>query len=377
MLSAITGLPGYYCGWMGKDTGSWHHQQCPPHQAPNLKCKSFAPDSGWPNAFPACARPCTGLVSANETIPGCVSSNPPHFKAGLANVPRGWFYGLPCYRQALTPIHVHSPKDPDTNADGYKRNATLNAVSRPVEKKYIVFDHSGNQTRLIFSPATGYPIQCPRFGNPSEVDNGGLGIEWKTKTRHFYKDCQIFFDGLVEKPEDQETGEESEMHEDTEELNALLYSDEDSSDDHECSCEEEISTGHSPSKMTGHMKQEVASAEEVASSGGGNCKRKRLLDDVYSASSLMDTASSGKPNGSSEYEDDAESCCGESKIHGEEFSSLPTNKRLKREKIRETVNILQNIIPGGKDMDAILVLDEAIQYLRSLKLKAKSLGESL
>jgi len=54
--------------------------------------------------------------------------------------------------------------------------------------------------------------------------------------------------------------------------------------------------------------------------------------------------------------------------------SLSGNKRMKRERIRETVNILQGIIPGVRGKDAMVVLDETIHYLKSLKLKAMALG---
>ncbi|PIA46493.1 hypothetical protein AQUCO_01500203v1 [Aquilegia coerulea] len=350
---------------MGKDTASWFHQQCPPHQAPSLNCTNVVPDSTWPKVLPDCANP-TRLVS-NETIPGYAGSKSSHSKTGLANGPQGWFYGLPRYRQALTHIPDCAPKELNAHPEGYNGDITSEAASRPPEKKFIVFDHSGNQTRLIYSPGTDYPNQCPVVQNPIAFDNHSLQIEeWRIKNGLLYGGSPVSFNGIDEKREYIETVEESEMHEDTEELNALLYSDEE--DEWDCECDEEVSTGHSPSKMTSHIKLEKnASAEEVASSGGCHPKRKRLHDEEYSASSLVDTASSGKPSGSSESEDDAESSCG-----GSRFDSLPVNKRLKREKIRETVNILQDIIPGGKDMDAIYVLDEAIQYLRSLKLKAKS-----
>ncbi|KAL5705892.1 hypothetical protein ACHQM5_024124 [Ranunculus cassubicifolius] len=355
---------------MGKDFASWMHQQCPPHDAPNLNCTSFAPDSEWPKALPECANS-TRLVS-NETKPRYTRYQMPHAKTSPTNEPSGWFYGLPRYRQALTPAPDCSPKKLNTsNPEGYSKDATRDAMppSR-TEKKFLVFDHSENQTRLICSPGTVYPNQCLNSGNLKAFDDNGDGIdEWKTKAVHLNEANPMSVQ------ENRGSEEESEMHEDTEELNALLYSDED--DESESYCEEEASTGHSPSKTTNNYPrvEAKANAEEVASSGNAHLKRKRLPVEEGSSSSLMDTASSGNRN---ECEDDAESSCGESSNHrGEMVSSVPGNKRQKREKIRETVSILQSIIPGGKDMDAMYVLDEAIHYLRSLKLKAKSLGESL
>lgn len=57
-----------------------------------------------------------------------------------------------------------------------------------------------------------------------------------------------------------------------------------------------------------------------------------------------------------------------------ESGSLSGNQRSSKEKIRETISILESIIPDGKGKVTIVVIDEAIHYLRSLKDKAKALG---
>ncbi|KAL9997763.1 putative transcription factor bHLH family [Helianthus debilis subsp. tardiflorus] len=106
---------------------------------------------------------------------------------------------------------------------------------------------------------------------------------------------------------------------------------------------------------------------EVASSGGPTKKRKRE-DKGNIENVLEDTASSGKSgincssNGAFNDESDG-------------FSSDGNNKRIRKEKIKETINLLQNLIPGDKNgKNAIMVIDEAIHYLRTLKVKAKALG---
>ena len=48
----------------------------------------------------------------------------------------------------------------------------------------------------------------------------------------------------------------------------------------------------------------------------------------------------------------------------------------KRDRVRQTLRILESIIPGAEGKDPLLVIDEAIDYLKILKLKAKSLGVS-
>lgn len=172
-------------------------------------------------------------------------------------------------------------------------------------------------------------------------------------------------------------GTESEMHEDSEEIDALLYSD---SDDY--TIEEEPGTGQSPMKcITG---------EEVASTTV-HAKKRRLGIDLDA--SLIDTATSARCcdyNNSNNRLDcsDAESSCvgggeeretmegeGEEREHedGSEKSDC-IDMNLKRKKIQETVCLLRRIIPGGKGKDAATILDEAISYLKSLKLKAKALG---
>lgn len=172
-------------------------------------------------------------------------------------------------------------------------------------------------------------------------------------------------------------GTESEMHEDSEEIDALLYSD---SDDYVI--EEEPGTGQSPMRYV--------TGEEVASTTI-HPKKRRIGIDLDA--SLIDTATSAKccdNNYCSNRLDcsDAESSCvggGEARetLKGgreaeeneescEKSDCIDVN--LKRKKIQETVCLLRHIIPGGQGKDAATILDEAISYLKSLKLKAKALG---
>ncbi|KAL5982358.1 hypothetical protein ACLOJK_016429 [Asimina triloba] len=150
-------------------------------------------------------------------------------------------------------------------------------------------------------------------------------------------------------------GDRSDMHEDTEELDALLCSDDED--------DEEMSTGHSPSEVAGCSSEGEYDSKAQAASSTPPTKRKRIDDEIDPL--LMDTATSGKTRGRGD---------------GAEFSnvkgSIPSSisKRLRAKKIRETVSLLRSIIPGGKGKDAATVLDEAIQYLKSLGLKAKAVG---
>ncbi|RZR85951.1 hypothetical protein BHM03_00013030 [Ensete ventricosum] len=156
--------------------------------------------------------------------------------------------------------------------------------------------------------------------------------------------------------------EVEEMHEDSEEIDALLYSDSDDDDSRE---EEDASTGHSPIGPTTGSSSEVASSIFPV-------KRKRLDEDEPD-DLLMDTATSGGHHGDN---------CGldfknKHRIEGGNLSCVREDqdrKRLKRERILETVSALRRIIPGGEGKDAATIIDEAICYVKSLKLKAKDLG---
>jgi len=100
------------------------------------------------------------------------------------------------------------------------------------------------------------------------------------------------------------------------------------------------------------------------------------LSDGYGVVSVLDTACSYKPKRSFDCEDDAESRCtgGKNLDLGEKFVSMVGNKRSREDKIRETVRIMQNIVPSVKGNAVIAILDEAIGYLTSLKHKAMALG---
>ena len=50
------------------------------------------------------------------------------------------------------------------------------------------------------------------------------------------------------------------------------------------------------------------------------------------------------------------------------FKSSGSSER-KREKMRKMVNTLREIVPGGKQMNSVAVIDEAVKYLKSLKVE--------
>lgn len=169
------------------------------------------------------------------------------------------------------------------------------------------------------------------------------------------------------------------IHENTDEINALLDSDSD----------EGYEKLH---ELDGARRQPSAenvtlSVESVASAGAGSArpaKKRRLVSGTDK--SAVDTASSARPDHSIGQkllvnDCDAQSCClGEvesgRKFHlGEaEAADGPDDQKRRRERIQETVAALRKIVPGGIAKDATAVLDEAICYLQYLKLKVKTLG---
>nr|DAD22066.1 TPA_asm: hypothetical protein HUJ06_023529 [Nelumbo nucifera] len=302
---------------MGKDSGSWFDQQPSAWQSPNLNCSGIPLDPGRQDPFSAYANPYTYIVSTNGTLPGLGVSELPHLKTAQPIVRHGWFYCLPRYRQslALSPNYVPKEKISSYPNDGCGGEAAPNGTTGSVQKRFLVFDQSPNQTSLIFSSVVGPSVDRPNSMNPKPFD--GHNIHGLTTERDLICYADPIVSNGLELDDNHESRDRSEMHEDTEELDALLNSDDECEDD-----DEETSTGHSPSDMTVYEKP--GQTEEM----------------------IEEVASSAKPIGSLEYEDDAESSC----VKGTTGDShtMVGNKRLRREKIRETVSLLQSIIPGGK-----------------------------
>uniref|UniRef100_A0A803MEF8 BHLH domain-containing protein n=2 Tax=Chenopodium quinoa TaxID=63459 RepID=A0A803MEF8_CHEQI len=372
-------------GLMEKDLESWLHQRQPDTQFPNAKSLKLPFDIGMQNTGIPCAMPCTNAAPVSGALPSFGYSGPHDFKVGQSKEPYGWFYCLPRFRQGLVPdMTLHDKFMPEI---GFTGKASAAAIENHVEtnvsptdaqraqKQFLVFDRTGNKTTLILSSMVGASNQPLNSWNQksscyyNNVNEGELG---DGSNGPFYSGPNLTDD----LNDDNEIGE---MHEDSEDIDALL-----SSDDEGCYSDgEETSTGRSPSTMTAYEKQDWyednEDMDEVASSAGPS-KRQKLSDSSDEAPSVTYAASSLVPKGSSsEYEDDAESICAggqPTRPYSNTTHSFSGNKRDRKEKIRETVSILQTIIPGGDGKDAVVVLDEAINYLKTLRYKAKSLGIS-
>ncbi|XP_010924353.1 transcription factor bHLH144 isoform X2 [Elaeis guineensis] len=115
----------------------------------------------------------------------------------------------------------------------------------------------------------------------------------------------------------------SSLKENTEDIDALLSSEEEEEDD------DVVSTGRTPGSWEG-------------SSLDSSCSMSGLKSNI---ASTQKSASSGA-----------------------------SNHERKRERMRKMVKALRGIIPGGDQLDTPAVLDEAVKYLKSLKVEMKQLG---
>lgn len=254
----------------------------------------------------------------------------------------GWVHGPSHLQQQFLPPLNKCMKHVPLKVDG----VISKADGQCSQKRFLVFDQSGDQTTLLVTSDIRKSFEtlkqpvCPDMKEDIQRSNKGLFV------------CQ----GM-------HGNSEPDLKEDTEELNALLYS-EDESD--YCSEEDEVtSSDHSPSiVVSAHEGQEPF----LGSYGQSlNAKKRKTLE---SSAPFLET--------SNENMRDAESSCGSCDNDNTGISFLKrsktSSKKIGEEKIFETVSLLRSIVPGEELADPILVIDRAIDYLKSLKMEAKNRG---
>ncbi|KAL0316314.1 UNVERIFIED_CONTAM: Transcription factor [Sesamum radiatum] len=349
---------------MEKDCGFGIHQHSMPPLSPNMNSLGFCINSGHLNADPVCMNPYSVDDSTLRTIPLFPVSGLQQLKASQRNDSENWLYGMPHFHPAFAPAlnSAFQEKFPAGRFEfGREKSPTIGIA--PGQKRFLVFDQSGDKTTLVYSSGVQTPVQHGARWVPSPLTTYNSNKE-ELRNSIYPLRSSVKDENIEDNSRDVA---EDEMHEDTEELDALLCSDNDSDFSEN---DEETSTGHSPSTMTDNGIQDlVEETGEEVDSFLGPTKRQKLLDRGYNAPSKRKTSACYA------FEDDAESSCGNgNKQLKEELGSSSGCKRSRKEKIRETISILQSIIPSGNGKDAIVVIDEAIHYLRSLKVKAKALG---
>ncbi|CAH2062643.1 unnamed protein product [Thlaspi arvense] len=257
--------------------------------------------------------------------------------SGIHGLGMGQTYGVHALFQHLPPRFgsLLSPLNPHVKGELYASNALHEAT----QKRFAIFDQSGNNTRLFLSPLC-YPVKNLTPGLSKSLNAHGFHDEGQTaKVELKFQPSQLSKRSLMRL---KNNGEGSEMHENTEEINALLYSDDDDGGDDD----DDDDGGGGDSE------------EDEVTSTDGAVKRQRLIDGEHNRSSFTSMVNSGQLDGLCNYDGDAQSI----------------SARCKKDKIRKTLKVLESLIPGIKSKDPLLVIEEAISYLKYLKLNAKALG---
>ncbi|XP_073151255.1 transcription factor bHLH143-like [Henckelia pumila] len=324
---------------MERDSGSWFDHRHAHLLSSNLNLSGFPYDIGWLNA---------GSVSKSARF-------------------------IEDFHQTLAPVLNSASKEKlITGTVDFKQKESPILDPAPTEKRFLVFDQSGGKTTLIYSSGLRPSVQCGTCSMPKpHITYNDNNIMKGDPRIRLHPLRSIINEEHEHNNSRDDMVDESDMREDSEELDALLYSDSDSDFSEE---DEETSTGHSPSTMTDNGTQDFVeeTGEEVDNFAGPN-KRQKLLDEFYGATLQKKTRSSVKTNGFSGLEVDAESTCRNGNWPCKEvLTSLSGTKR--KERIQETLSVMQNIFPSLNGKGAIDAIDEAIHYLRSLKMKAKALG---
>ncbi|XP_027112820.1 transcription factor bHLH143 [Coffea arabica] len=289
-----------------------------------------------------------------------------HFKTGQLDGGRGPFQWLPPQKESSSPTAApHFEESQRAFGHGHGVEPTFKDVSASAHKKFLIFDQSGDQVRLI-SRSFRSPYQDQIIMPMTPVDfhdlQGEAGQSQIMKppphTEHHVK------------------SEGGDMREDTEEINALLYSDSFPGNDDDVDGEDDdlTSTGHSPFTIIGgiEMHEKVWELTEEVGSTDGSTKRHKLLDGGYKKSSLVDTADPLKLAKFCNDDNHVETNCAKGGDLNEEMDSN-INTTQKRAKICKTLRILESIVPGAENKDPILIIDDAINYLISLREKAEAL----
>uniref|UniRef100_A0A7N1A5E5 Uncharacterized protein n=1 Tax=Kalanchoe fedtschenkoi TaxID=63787 RepID=A0A7N1A5E5_KALFE len=363
---------------MGGDCGSWPHQWHIDGQSPDFNSKS-----AWTQPYVGLHKHLSNYMDplhddTKRSFSVSALAEPPQPRVGHAET-HGWLHRLPNFRQAMfpTPDSVCKEQSFIEPQENGKKDENPAALPQLQQKQFLVFDQTGDQTTMIFSSGVGAPpvrylspwkkMQAEASAFYPELEGGKEPMMGNPDT--------ILLDSFIDMNKfdnDHESDVQIEMHEDTEELNALMYSDDETDSDDE---DEVNSTGHSPSTLTSNQKHYELTGiiEEVASSDEVPKKRQKLFN---GGRGIAQTEGHITLNhGTFAFDDDTESHCGSGRVcDSGETISLCGKKRARKDLVRETVRTLQSLVPGGKGATPIEVIDEAINFLISLKLKVNSLG---
>lgn len=301
--------------------------------------------------------------TANLVFQGQYASDLPSSNIGQQDAVGGFRKPLPPYCNTSYPTGSPYLKDSQCAL-----SREIGVVDKPVgasiapQRRFLIFDQSENHTRLFFSPSFSPGDQIFASKTPvsaiGSLEEAATQLDQHLLTKHT----------LEEKWDENHLSDgEGDMLEDTEEINALLYSDSDDDDDSEN--DEVTSTGHSPplSLEEGNVRDKSLDEVTEVASCDESRKRQRLLDGKYKKQSLESGERPMKRGGSCSYEDDVDESS-DRNLH----DGIDSNKV----KIRKALRMLESIIPGLGNKDPLSIIDGAVAYLKSMKTEAESLGLS-
>ncbi|KAK1321540.1 hypothetical protein QJS10_CPA03g00658 [Acorus calamus] len=232
---------------------------------------------------------------------------------GGYNAPTGGGYN---YNTSLPPAAVAAPA-------GMEHMDFLSGVnfqaSEVCPKNFIIFDQADDGNRVMFHPAF-----AQKFNGSSSF---GFGEKFSLESGRG-------------RDKDKEYGSSSIKEiEDPEDIDALLsIEDEDEDEDDD----DILSTGRTPGYNMGSSPDTYSTDES-----NSKCKSKSKSEKQRLSSNPRSSSSSTNSNRGSER---------------------------KRERMKKMVHALRGIVPGGEQMDTPAILDEAVRYLKSLKVEVKKLG---
>ncbi|KAL2615395.1 hypothetical protein AAZV13_08G063700 [Glycine max] len=362
MLPTLAFLSGHLFCWMVKADGSLPRPHHVAWQSPSSNYFSMLPKPSL-LGLPTYLNSGTSILPAVSTFHGLAAPSIPSLKTKLTNEVQGFLQ----YHYADTSLK-------ETHVGGALQNANPSSL----QKRLLIFDRSDNKTRLFYGPVP--LVQSPTVTATKFAQS--YGVKGEGQASNVGQKHLASYSLLEESVKDHAVIEESENHEDTEEINAFLYSDDESSeDDDDDTCDEVTSTDHSPlatNKTYVIQEQFKDTKEEVASSDWPN-KRLKLFDGDYNRSSTpVDRYSLVRPNETCDCVSDAESKNSSGWAYSVDKTkvdnSVAHHIKFKKDKIRESLKVLENLIPGAKGKEPLLVIDGTIEYLKILMSQTGALG---
>lgn len=294
-------------------------------------------------------------LTANLALPGQRNSHLHGFITGQPNAVAGkisYPSGNPCLKNSQHGLGVLDKPIDASYAQG---------------RRFLIFDRSGDHTRLFVSPSFSHQNNIISSKVPATAS--GLCEKVASGVDH-----EFLVRPVVEEKWDENSlnDGEGEMVEDTEDINALLYSDsddeydddDDDDDTNDGENYEVTSTRHTLLGIEdcGNKDKLLEQAMEEVASSDSSPKRRKLLDGSCKKSSLASVERPMKRAPPCNHKDDVEP---------HDINLIKNDNKVK---IHEAVRILGSIIPGSNSKDPLSIIEKAIVYLETMKMEAKAVG---